>query len=531
MYYLDEDINITFDYTPSGNGYYIYKIKRQIPHGGTPSYEDIYEGRIFMYDGKQATVNINSIIENYKADYSWLSELIDETDSSSLGKYFDHYIITLYQNNGTTVIESKAIDIQLMYRYANKAIDYSIDLDNIAMNLLDGMVPHIPYVDTDKFSFDFTYWPNNYYYSAFNNIEVMAEGLDYFPEDLNLEMNPLQLNNGRLTLASMFTGTTPMQPRYQFSTDEVPSKGGKLKLYTVMYDGAPHSCEYIQLEQYVKIIGEDVMPMRTLYNRYDDMNFPHFLFVYDDDPNRLFLTSDGEWEGTPTYDQSFGLVDYEEISGIVYYYKATADFLLEVGEAANMWDATQKAEYMVDLLVDSTNKGRYDFLMETVSKYQDIENDYYVNYYNAEEGVIDTVTLYGNDETLAIVDKCPARFYLKWINRKGGIEIQPFECKNVYSENNTVSYITNSTLHKRPVYMDLKKTWELNSRWLNEYDYIMHESLLVSPYVVLYDTQNDLVHNVIVETTDYTEKTRKNEKKLFNFSVTVTEDKNQNIVY
>lgn len=134
-------------------------------------------------------------------------------------------------------------------------------------------------------------------------------------------------------------------------------------------------------------------------------------------------------------------------------------------------------------------------------------------------------------QEVAIVDLCPARYYLQWIDRTGGLQSQPFEGRAVFSEDFTNVQIQNSIGYKRNVNLQSTLKWTLNTTWLNEEHYPYYESIFTSPYLLLYDTQNDKSYNVIINDKGYTEKTRKNQRKLFNLTINVTANKTQKMYY
>lgn len=132
-------------------------------------------------------------------------------------------------------------------------------------------------------------------------------------------------------------------------------------------------------------------------------------------------------------------------------------------------------------------------------------------------------------KVLAYLDECYNRYYLKWIDRKGGIQCQPFKMKHIYSEDFENAYIRNSLGHQRKVYWDITSKWSLNTDWVDSDNYAIYESIFISPYLQLYDTELDKVFNVNVENNTFTAKNYKNEGKMFNFSINLIADKNQEI--
>ena len=94
-----------------------------------------------------------------------------------------------------------------------------------------------------------------------------------------------------------------------------------------------------------------------------------------------------------------------------------------------------------------------------------------------------------------------------------------------------MTQIQNSIGYKRNVNLQSTLKWTLNTTWLKEEYYPYYESIFTSPYLLLYDTQNDKSYNVIVSDKGYTEKTRRNQKNLFNLTINVTANKTQKMYY
>lgn len=132
---------------------------------------------------------------------------------------------------------------------------------------------------------------------------------------------------------------------------------------------------------------------------------------------------------------------------------------------------------------------------------------------------------------IAIIDKCYSRYYLAWNDRYGDIMSQPFAGKIVYGEDINNDEIKDYKERRRISHKSIQPKWTLNTKWLPEEIYPIYESIFTSPYVLLYDTQTDRAWNVIVTNNEYTEKTRKNEKTLFNLELKVEANKTENYIF
>jgi hypothetical protein len=83
----------------------------------------------------------------------------------------------------------------------------------------------------------------------------------------------------------------------------------------------------------------------------------------------------------------------------------------------------------------------------------------------------------------------------------------------------------------RPIIKSVSVSYDLKSDWLSFDEYNAYESIFVSPYIYLYDTKLNHLTPVTCTQKQWVEKNTKNTKKPFNLQITVTANKNQNIVY
>ena len=131
---------------------------------------------------------------------------------------------------------------------------------------------------------------------------------------------------------------------------------------------------------------------------------------------------------------------------------------------------------------------------------------------------------------VGVVDKCPAKYYLLWQDRFGGMQSQPFTGTETYSEDVNQSYTTNYKGYKNVSGVDVQPKWKLNTGWISTELYPYYESIFVSPYLKLYITDTDETIDVVLDDSEYTEKTFKNQgNKLFNLEVNLQKTKSQNI--
>ena len=152
-----------------------------------------------------------------------------------------------------------------------------------------------------------------------------------------------------------------------------------------------------------------------------------------------------------------------------------------------------------------------------------------------------TTTWYGTGETamlkiygdkLATVDMCPSRYYVLWQDRMGGFQVQPFGKTETYSEDIEATEYQDYTNKSYISNVSIQPKWKLNTNWIKQVYYPFYESIMVSPIIKIYDSEEDEVYDVVVEDRTYQEKTHKNAgNKLFNLQLTFKLANKQSIMY
>ena len=167
------------------------------------------------------------------------------------------------------------------------------------------------------------------------------------------------------------------------------------------------------------------------------------------------------------------------------------------------------------------------------NKYYTLEIEYNTNtkahavsYSFAKNWVFGEHTL----QPIAAFDECPARYYLQWQDRYGGIQSQPFTGNITYQESFTRSNIINYKNQKIITQNVVQPKWELSSGWIAEEDFPYYESLFISSYLKLYDTQKDVSYLVNITNNSFTEKNWNNTKKLLSLTLNLEAIKPQNIL-
>lgn len=142
-----------------------------------------------------------------------------------------------------------------------------------------------------------------------------------------------------------------------------------------------------------------------------------------------------------------------------------------------------------------------------------------------------TLVTEGVKTYIANIDYC-SRYFLRWMDRYGMPQIQPFNGENIFSEGFEYSEIMNYKNDRIKSGVKVQPKWTLNSKWLDQSVYPIYESIYVSPYLQLYDKEEDKLYDVIVTNSDYTEKTFKNQnKQMFNLQLDVELNRKQTMIY
>lgn len=145
-----------------------------------------------------------------------------------------------------------------------------------------------------------------------------------------------------------------------------------------------------------------------------------------------------------------------------------------------------------------------------------------------DELVIDTD---GEHTTIAKFDYC-SRYFLRWMDRYGMAQIQPFDSLTTYSEDFVYNETINYKNERKNSSINIQPKWKLNTKWLNKEVYPFYESIFVSPYLQLYDAKEDKIYNVVVSNKEYVEKTFRNQnRQLFNLQLEVELSSTQKMIF
>lgn len=132
---------------------------------------------------------------------------------------------------------------------------------------------------------------------------------------------------------------------------------------------------------------------------------------------------------------------------------------------------------------------------------------------------------------IANIDFCPAKYYLQWVDRFGGVQSQPVYGKPTFKQSYTRTVLESYQGVRRDGVVTSVPSFVVNTGWIDENLFPYWESVFVSPYLYLYDVENDTTYPVICTTNSYQEKTHHKEKTLLNIEFTFEQDKKQVILH
>lgn len=139
------------------------------------------------------------------------------------------------------------------------------------------------------------------------------------------------------------------------------------------------------------------------------------------------------------------------------------------------------------------------------------------NYYLVKDGV----------DKFAKLSECNKGYYLLWEDRYGSYQSQKFDKVSTFKED--IERSTYNTYTGEKVYnsISVTPTFTINSNWIQSELYPYYESIFVSPYLLLYDIENDESYYVNITDSEFIEKTNSNQEGFFNLTLNLTSSKQQ----
>lgn len=523
---LSDDITLQVETTGIPEGYVSTKI-----------YADgigVFSGQAYIPgDNSSLAININDIASQNRGKYDYL-KLTDDGVVTTTPLIDDIYGTISYQYRfnrgqiqkyGVQITKdssnySKYEDVLTGYDYPNKDLkpqymdssisnlcrimqgcDWVYDHDEEIGNFQNLLLPHYPYVATDKYGMGLQLWTTGQ-----PNVNRAYELECELGGDVSLGSLIFTSSNSTfITLNDLITGfnmgdidkdTSIYLKLHNVSGDEF---GDYDEGYTY-YPGEVKLSHFIQ-KQY---IGSD-SPRTRVISRNSSTTFKAAVETY--------ITQAGIQLEIPQEFYNLNEWDAEKITNdtdtLIYYYTSR----ISEEDAQDVLD--EYASYYTEVSTSEILDRR--FTLTPV--------------FSFSTSTIVVPTIYYGTCPVAIFDKCYSRYYLAWMDRYGDVQSQAFDGKIEYSENIENIEMQDYKLRRRPIQKLIQPKWKLNTKWLSEDIYPMYEAMFTSPYLLLYDTQTDRSWNVILTDTNYKEKTYKTEKGLFNLEITLEANKKQNYIF
>lgn len=342
---------------------------------------------------------------------------------------------------------------------------------------------------------------------------------------------------------------------FQYYTYVIEFKNSETPVYTTFYQGHIFTAKKTYIDVYLNDIIQDYRDQKNILNdiiNHDDkaiLQLQVKITIFDNRQQQVdqqiidvFLNTnypfkDYEfpyliWDDiqlyTPCYPYLQGLKTYDvdwqtefpiELKLVPKYpllstEKLSLTQIFQVGQDQVRFIPLLKEDKLEDAEIILNNKADFgDFYFNiTLSDFMQLTSD------------ADSINIDGaNNKKMFEFDKCPADFYVQWIDRFGGVQCQPFAGKETSKIQYDRTNVSNQYNEKRPFLFKHQSIFELNTSFINENLYPLYESLFVSPFIKLYDTKNDKSYFINITDKDFTEKTWKNQHKLFNLSIKAEE--------
>ncbi len=562
LFWIDEDVDITIKYQPTANSKVVtYNLYKYLHETNDYSTTPFFVGNVFIPEKSQKiTLNFNDIVRSEVETY----DLYKERGDAIIIDVCNVYKLSITIDG---IEYSQNFQVNLINRYPNDNITHkefrrmTSNIDT-SYNLLMGYVnddyngylavpQHIPYVRSNKLDFGFMY-----YYSR-AGLDTLIDETQFILKGkgcvLERQLTTPNLGDMGSFYWNMSTDDLFAEAKFEHPDDEIwytTSDNTQLiidaeknqNLFNIIKDNLykdgigiiklkntlpvlPSNCfaglnklKSISLPQTVKVLGnmcfKDCAELQSIY-------MPSVLGISD----RCF-------SGCKKYTE---IILPETITNIGSYAfdEENISFIKCFANNAPMISTTTFSNIprITPIYVPNIDKYKSVIYWRDFIDWHVLQNsETYVDDDNTGLAISDTPSIWINGiykEILTYIDKCPAKYYLQWVDRYGGIQTQPFNGKSTLKEKFENTNIQNSKGYSRKVFIQDEFDWTLNSKWLTEYEYKVYEGIFVSPLVRLYDVENDNLYEVLVSDTSYTEKTYKNQKKLFNMTVNVTNNKKQ----
>lgn len=551
MLTLSDILEITITYMPVSEDTYIqYNVIR--------GSNTLFNGRFFAQAGTSSiTLCLNDIIQNEYKNVNILNQYMQYITVNTLDNAMvKTFSITFLQ--GGRWLSGGSLTVYMGYSYPFK--DYFLE----SMSGSVGIYPAITgvnynYGEPYKQTMDLTpHYPN-----MVNNLCIGQRFVrgDYFKD--GPATNIIQLNKNKEKIAGIWS-----QNFGGYQTTYIANSGKQLALRS--------DCEYLALETdafktkmwMVTCEGQRIIEDMDLIWFGRQFGYSRFYteHCYEQEPsgevvNYIVETNNPQRDIDDVYAETSGMftMSYEEITyaqnmAIEYEWRMSdwsesnyrdfvsflknfcPDFTEEfINKELNVTIEGHDDTFILKLPYVIPTGGQAASLQEYFEQYSDPDTYTYEDFFVYESGSI--ITVPGKETQkfpviFAKIDACPAKYYLQWIDRFGGVQCQPFDGKETKGIDYSNISITNNVRQKRPVSFNNTLKFEINSKYITDEEMPCYEGLFVSPYIRLLDTKNNKIYDVVNTTNKYIEKTFNNQgKKMFNLTLTLEVNRNENILY
>lgn len=536
--------------------------------------QTVFVGNLYIMKGQSSVeIYLTDIFRSQVEKTNWFDK---NFNIENYDRITDRYVVTVY--NGNILIDTKTYELLLEYPYRFKDVDYSMIYDNIKCGEMEDhvVVPltgcrydySAPYNQSYKLYPKYPFIPTDRYH--FMQVFNLGDGVDNF--NVGLMQGPDTIKKVEYSsISSMVVVKSKLDLLYfeEANADAiclfakpltyVTSQG--LHSYLVEFKGR-NLADSPELNILLKNMHINAARLKYfyVYNASDDMQFI-YLYFEGNSPEEVTNTIN-----ELGYRGSFHVINAAEYYTYNYQYQTTRaentigkedfeQFYTFITECCP-WVTPKDIEnwgikigkkwpkYVEFTYLDFSiyEKKELDTWKKHFETYTDHKGTRYDDFFIPDDSTktiiphvhyesYEEITHEDGPVKIADVDACPARYYLQWVDRLGGIQSQPFDGKETKTINYTKTNIYNQYHEARPVNFDNNYQFDLNTYFINEKYYPFYESIFVSPYLCLYDTENDMAYNVNVVDKQFTEKTWKNQKKLFNLNIKLEINKNENILY
>lgn len=527
---ISNGTSIWFSNKPTDSGVYRYDV---MVNG-----EIVFIGNTYLEGGKNPVIDITDIVKNYvevnKPPFSTIGEKSNVYKSVSVKLYIDGSEYT------------QTIDKFMIYEnpYFNSNVSTPI-LDNfvtqniITMPMLQGwdynakrgyLIPTYPTVASDNFTFDMV--------CGYQNMPLINDFSVNYDNGLIDKPKFIQVSGGgvyqySLPLSWLLRGVDGSD--YVFDT------------ITDLFSFSTFAPYYSYADTEYEVEGDELLKREYTNTRYAEGNVAlpvtnqYTRVYYTNGTNEIVnFRTVGDYDGADDYTITYEFANILNIDHINIYleFDDGGEEVLTITPNVSNWTQINSVDNSLDrltIILGMKPDGVY-----AVNEYISIITD---------KIILDMVATVCNAKSMDVITFSPmqssnrykstianfdnqSRYFLKWKDRYGMPQVQPFGGTYKYGENITKNTITNYLNTKKIIDITNTPKWLLNTKWIKQEYYPFYESIFVSPYLELYDAVEDKIYNVILKNTEYDEKTFNNQnKQLFNLQLEVELDTTEYMIY